>query len=303
MNALVLENVSKAFGATQAVSDLCASVRPGCIYGLLGPNGAGKTTSIRMIMDIIVPDSGRIEVLGGQSPAKAKDRIGYLPEERGLYRKMKVLQTLKYFAAIKGVPDGQLDRRSWEWLKLLSLESWAHRKVEELSKGMQQKIQFAVACINEPELLILDEPFASMDPINLDLLKSIIVAQRDKGTAVLLSTHMMHEAEQLCDYILLINKGRAVLAGTLAELRGRWKSDSVVAELEGQNDFLESLPLVAGVRRNGTVVEITLREGADPQELLAAMVPRVRIKSFSIKFPTLHEIFVATVGGENAQSA
>ena len=303
MNALVLESVCKSFGATQAVCDLSLSVGRGSIYGLLGPNGAGKTTSIRMIMDIIAPDSGRIEVLGGESPAKAKDRIGYLPEERGLYRKMKVLQTLKYFAAIKGVPDSLLDRRAWEWLKLLSLESWAHRKVEELSRGMQQKIQFAVACINEPELLILDEPFAAMDPINLDLLKSIIVALRDKGTAVLLSTHMMHEAEQLCDYILLINKGRAVLQGTLTELKGRWKADSVVTELEGQSDFLEALPFVAGVKRNGTAVEIALREGADPQELLAVMVHRVRIKSFRLKFPTLHEIFVRTVGGEDAQSA
>ena len=302
MNALVLENVSKSFGSTQAVRNLDLRVDQGGIYGLLGPNGAGKTTTIRMIMDIIAPDSGRIEILGSPSPAAVKDRLGYLPEERGLYRKMKVLQTLKYFAAIKGVQGNQLERRATQWIEQLDLKSWAYRKVEELSRGMQQKLQFAIACINEPELLILDEPFAGLDPVNLDVVKGIVTDFRRRGTAILLSTHMMHEAEQLCDYILLINKGQAVLEGNLEQLRSRWPANSVVAELEGQTDFLEALSFVSGVRRDGPGTEIFLHDGADPQELLKAMVSRVRVKSFRLKSLTLHEIFVRTVGGEDAQN-
>jgi ABC-2 type transport system ATP-binding protein len=299
----MLDGVSKSFGATAAVSNLNLSVQRGCICGLLGPNGAGKTTTIRMIMDIIVPDHGRIDVLGCASPAAAKDRLGYLPEERGLYRKMKVLQTLKYFAAIKGVPDRQLDGRARQWLELMGASSWANRRIEELSKGMQQKIQFAVACINEPELLILDEPLAALDPINLDSLKSIILSFRSRGTAILLSTHMMHEAEELCDHIVLVNKGRSVLQGTLSEVRGRRQADTVVAELEGDSAFLDALPFVAAVRRDGQAVEMSLRDGADSQQLLAAMVPRVRVISFRLKMPTLHEIFVRTVGGSDAQGS
>jgi ABC-2 type transport system ATP-binding protein len=302
MDALVIDNVSKSFGTTRAVENLSLRVPAGSILGLLGPNGAGKTTTIRMVMDIIAPDSGRIEVLGGHRPAQVKDRVGYLPEERGLYRKMKVLGTLRYFASLKGIAGEQTSRCAWQWIEWADLRQYAHRRVEELSRGMQQKLQFAIACIHKPELVILDEPFAGLDPINLDLMKAVISALRGQGAAILLSTHMMHHAEQMCDAIVLIHKGKAVLEGKLEDLQGRWRTNCVVAEMEGDREFLGALPFVSAVRPDGQSVEISLTEGADPQALLEAMVSRVRIRSFRLKSPTLHEMFIRIVGGKDAQN-
>ena len=296
--ALLLENVSKSFGDLRAVDSLSVRVPAGSIYGFLGPNGAGKTTTIRMIMDILRPDptGGRIEVLGCAAPGEVKDRVGYMPEERGLYRKMTVRRTLRYFGAIKGVAAAALAARADEWLRRVGLADWADRKVEELSRGMHQKLQFAVTCISEPQLLILDEPFSGLDPVNLDMLKTEVLRMREAGTTVLFSTHVMHEAENLCDFILLINRGRCVIDGTLEEIRSHWRSNTVAAELEGETGFLESLAGVEAVRRDGRRVEIDLAEGTDEQGLLRAMLPRVRVRSFEIKAPSLHEIFVRLVG-------
>lgn len=300
MTALLLDNVSKSFNSVRAVDGLSATIPRGSIYGFLGPNGAGKTTTLRMVMDIIRPDSGRIEVLGGTSAPAAKDRIGYMPEERGLYRKMTAAKVLGYFGSLKGMAKAELARRVPQWLERMGLADRAGMKVEELSRGMHQKLQFAVTAINEPDLLILDEPFSGLDPVNLDLLKDIILGMRREGRTVLFSTHVMHEAERLCDRILLINRGRAVIDGTLAEIRSRWPSDTVSVEAEGDTAFIAALPFVAAVSAEDKWLDVTLAEGADAQQLLEALVGRVRVRALQVKVPSLHEIFIRLVGASDA---
>ena len=302
MNAILLDKVSKSFGEVRAVDDLSVQVPVGSIYGFLGPNGAGKTTTLRMIMNIIRPDSGNISVFGDSSIEQAKARIGYMPEERGLYRKMTVRKVLAYFGAIKGVSSNELASRVPKWLERIELAGWADKKVEELSRGMHQKLQFAVTAINEPNLLILDEPFSGLDPLNLDLLKSIILQMRDEGKTVIFSTHVMHEAEKLCEFILLINRGRAILDGKLADIRSRQSSQSVCVEVEGDSSFIPTLPMVASMESEAERLEISLRKDADPQELLRALVERTRVRVFEVKVPSLHEIFVSLVKSSNAEN-
>jgi len=297
--ALVLEGVRKSFGAVRAVDGLSVNVPAGSIYGFLGPNGAGKTTTLRMIMNIICPDSGRIEVLGKPPAALAKEKIGYMPEERGLYRKMTVRTVLSYLGAIKGMGRRDVAREAARWLDVLGLSEWADKKVEELSKGMQQKIQFIATVIADPDILILDEPFSGLDPVNLDLLKGIVLRMREAGKTVLFSTHIMEQAEKLCDYILLINKGRTVFDGTLEQIQSGYAANAVTAELEGDTSFIAGLPTVKGVSANGKKLEITLEETADTQDLLRALVGRVRVRAFEVKVPSLHEIFVHLVGESN----
>jgi ABC-2 type transport system ATP-binding protein len=303
MDAILLEQVCKSFGEVRAVDGLSAQVPVGSIYGFLGPNGAGKTTTIRMIMNIIRPDGGRIGIFGDGATALAKARIGYMPEERGLYRRMTAGKVLAYFGAIKDMTAGELARRVPEWLERVGLANWANKKVEELSRGMYQKLQFAVTVINDPDLLILDEPFLGLDPLNLELLKTIILQMRDEGKTVIFSTHMMHEAERLCDFILLINKGKSVLDGRLDEVRSRHRSHVVCVELEGDTSFIETLSMVSGIEHRGRKMEITLTEDADPQQLLLALVSRVRVEAFEVKLPSLHEIFVRLVEADDAQDS
>ncbi len=303
MDAAVLNEVCKSFGQVRAVDGLNVKVPAGSIYGFLGPNGAGKTTTIRMIMDILRPDSGQIALLGGRAVAQAKSRIGYMPEERGLYRKMTVRKVLAYFGAIKGVSAAELTRSVPEWLERLDLADWADKKVEELSRGMHQKLQFAVTVINEPELLILDEPFSGLDPLNTDLLKSIIVDMRKEGKTVIFSTHVMHEAEKLCDFILLINKGKVILDDRLANFRSQQKSHAICVELEGDTTFVKGLPNVTGVESEAGRLEITLKENADSQELLRSLMDRARVHLFEVKVPSLHEIFVDLVGKSDAEDS
>ena len=300
MNAVSLDNVSKSFGEVHAVDALSVAVPSGSIYGFLGPNGAGKTTTLRMIMDIIRPDSGQIDVLDNASTSPARERIGYMPEERGLYRKMTVAGVLAYFGSIKGVSSSRLARRVPEWLERVELDGWAEKKVEELSRGMHQKLQFAVTCINEPDLLILDEPFSGLDPVNLDLLKGIILAIRDEGKTIIFSTHVMHEAERLCEYIVLINKGKAILDGVLDEIRSDRRPHAVSVELEGDTDFIDTLEMVESIDRNGRRMEVALVGGADPQQFLQAIVNKSTVLAFEVKLPSLHEIFVNLVGADNA---
>jgi ABC-2 type transport system ATP-binding protein len=303
MNALELNGVCKSFGQVRAVDNLTATVPAGSIYGFLGPNGAGKTTTLRMIMNIIRPDTGSISIFGNGSVEQVKSRIGYMPEERGLYRKMTVSKTLAFFGVLKGVSSRELARSVPRWLERIELNNWANKKVEDLSRGMHQKLQFAVTVINEPDLLILDEPFSGLDPLNLDLLKNIILEMRDKGKTIIFSTHAMHEAETLCDSILLINKGTKILDGNLGRIRSQMSSDSVIVELEGDTAFIEKLPFVARVQPQQNYLEITLSKGADPQELLRTIVGKVRVKRFEIKMPSLHEIFVTLVGASNAENS
>ena len=303
MNALSLDGVCKSFGDVRAVDGLSVQVPAGSVYGFLGPNGAGKTTTLRMIMNIIRPDSGRIDILSAVPGQLAKDRIGYMPEERGLYRKMTVAKTLAYFGAIKGLSAGDAALKGQQWLDRVELAGWADKKVEDLSRGMHQKLQFAVTCINDPELLILDEPFSGLDPVNLDMLKDIILRLRDAGTTVIFSTHVMHEAERLCDRILLINKGKAVLDGSFEQMRSSWRANAVSAELDGDTSFIDGLSEVEEVKRDGLRLEIILTEGADPQQLLGELLGRVRVLAFELKVPSLHEMFVRLVGSDNAKNS
>jgi len=303
MDEVLLNSVHKAFGDVRAVNDLNVKVPLGSVYGFLGPNGAGKTTTLRMIMNIIRPDSGSIEIFGDSSVEQAKARIGYMPEERGLYRKMTVTKVLAYFGAIKGMSADELTRSVPHWLDRVDLTNWASKKVEELSRGMHQKLQFAVTAINEPELLILDEPFAGLDPLNTDLLKTIMLEMRDEGKTVILSTHVMHEAEKLCDSILLINKGKAILDDRLANIQLQRTSHVVSVELEGDTGFIEKLPMVTAIKSNGHRLEISLVDKADTQELLKSLVSRVLVQRFEVKVPSLHEIFVDLVGTSDAEDS
>ena len=303
MDAILLEDVCKSFGEVHAVDELSVRVPAGSVYGFLGPNGAGKTTTIRMIMNIIRPDSGNISIFGDGAVRGAKTRTGYMPEERGLYRKMTVRKVLAYFGAIKGMTKSEVGRCVPQWLERVGLEDWADKKVEELSRGMHQKLQFAVTGINDPELMILDEPFSGLDPVNQDLLKDIISRMRDEGKTIVFSTHVMHEAERLCDFILLINKGKLVVDGRLDEIRSRQRSHAVSVELEGETSFIERLPMVIRTKPEGRRIDISLEEDADPQELLRVLVERVRVQAFEVKVPSLHEIFVNLVGASDAEDS
>jgi ABC-2 type transport system ATP-binding protein len=303
MNALVLDNVSKSFGELRAVDSLSVQVPTAGVYGFLGPNGAGKTTTLRMVMNIIKPDSGNISIFGNGSIEQARSRIGYMPEERGLYRKMTTRKILAYFGAIKGLTVDQIAQQVPKWLDRVELGDWADKKVEELSRGMHQKLQFAVTVINEPELLILDEPFSGLDPLNQELLKDIIDQMRQEGKTVIFSTHVMHEAEKLCDSILLINKGKVILDGTLGRIRSQQSSGAVSVELEGDTTFIEALPMVTRVQLYGSRLEISLSKDSDPQQLLRALVERARIRAFEIRVPSLHEIFVNLVGADNVEDS
>lgn len=299
MNTLVLDHVCKSFGEVCAVDNLSLRVPAGSIYGLLGPNGAGKTTTIRMIMNILRPDRGRIEIFGGCSLRKAKHRIGYMPEERGLYRRMSVRKVLAYFGSLKGVTAAEVPGRASHWLDRVGLGGWADKRVEELSRGMQQKLQFAVTVVNDPELLVLDEPFAGLDPLNVDLLKEIIMEMRGNGKTVIFSTHVMHEAEKLCDFILLVNRGKVILDDTLPRVRSQHRSHTVCVELEGNASFVKELPIVTEVKSQGSHLEISLADNADSQELLRTLLDNAAVRRFEVKTLSLHEIFVNLVGKSN----
>jgi ABC-2 type transport system ATP-binding protein len=302
MNAVTLENVCKSFGRVHAVDNLSVQVPAGSVYGFLGPNGAGKTTTLRMIMNIIRPDSGRIVILGNGQIEQVKTRIGYMPEERGLYRKMTARKVLEYFGAIKGLSDREIARNVPQWLERIGLADWADKKVEELSRGMHQKLQFAVTVINEPELVILDEPFSGLDPLNQDLIKTIILEMRNEGKTVIFSTHVMHEAEKLCDFILLINKGKSILDGRLDEIRSRQSTHAVSIELEGDTGFVQTLPMVRAVKSEGKRLDVVMADD-DTQQFLHAIMQRATVRAFEVKVPSLHEIFVNLVGASDAENS
>jgi len=285
------------------VDGVSLQVSPGHVYGLLGPNGAGKTTMIRMIMDIIRPDSGQARVFGRPPGKGVRSRIGYLPEERGLYKKMKILDVLEFQGSIKGASPADARKESATWLERLGLGEWKDKKVEELSKGMQQKVQFIAAVLGRPELLILDEPFSGMDPVNQDLFKDAIVDLNRNGATVLFSTHQMDTAEKLCRGIALINQGKLVLEGPLVEVKQRFGKNTVLLAFEGDGSFLKMHPAVGTVDDYGGYSELRLRAGADPQDLLRDAAARVRISRFEIVAPSLHNIFIEQVGGRSALPA
>jgi ABC-2 type transport system ATP-binding protein len=298
---LSIENVTKRYEGHTAVDDLTVIIEPGVIYGLLGPNGAGKTTTIRMTMGIIQPDEGKIEIFGETFSESLKERIGYLPEERGLYRKMKVLDHIIFLAEIKGVPAKTAAERATRWLERVELGDWIDKPVEALSKGMQQKIQFISTVIHEPQMVILDEPFTGLDPINTQLLKDIIVEMKNEGRTVILSTHLMDQVEKLCEKICLINRGRKVLEGGLADIKMRFSKNVVSLRFSGGAADLESHPDVERVGEFGQDLSVTLAEGADPNVLLRHALDRGRVDRFEIGEMSLHDIFIAIVGEEGGE--
>lgn len=294
-DALIVEHVSKRFGDVNAVDSLTVRVPRGCIYGFLGPNGAGKTTTLRMVMDIIRPDAGAIRVLGRDSVRQAKDRVGYMPEERGLYEEMSVAEVLDLLGRLKGLSIAEVTAARQEWLSIVELTAWADRKVQDLSRGMRQRLQFVAAILHRPELAILDEPFSGLDPVNLDLIKGCVSRLCEEGTTIVLSTHMMEQAESLCDYILLINNGRKLLDGTLDEIRQGEGAETLMVRVEEDGAALAGLPGVQEVRPAGLEYELLLKESTDPQIVLRELVGRTRVRSFRLKEPSLHEVFVSAV--------
>lgn len=290
-----VDSIVKAYDGTTAVDGISFSVPAGTIYGLLGPNGAGKTTTIRMLMRILLPDSGRISVFGQPLDAVEKPRIGYLPEERGLYKKMKVLDLLVFFGEVKHVDRKTARERAIEWLERVELADCAYKKVEELSKGMQQKVQFIATVLHQPDLLILDEPFAGLDPVNTNLLKDIILEFHHQGRTVIFSTHMMDQVEKMCDHICLINRGRIVLAGTLDEVKGEYGQNGVTLRFEGDGSFLADLEAVAACNDYGNEVFLRLHPGTDAASVLDAVRGRLVVKKFEVAAPSIHDIFIERV--------
>ena len=293
--ALALRGVSKSFAGHTAVKELSMEVPRGSVFGLLGPNGAGKTTALRMVMDILGPDSGSIEILGRPVDPAVRDRVGYMPEERGLYPRMVLEQQLVFMAAIKGVPRKEAVRRLGPWLERLGLAEWRKRKTNELSKGMQQKAQFIATVVHEPELLILDEPMSGLDPVGTDVMREVMLDLRRRGATIVLSSHQMDTVERLCDRVVLINRGEKVLDGAVSEVKARHGSNTLALAFEGDGAFLASLPGVAALTDFGQYVEIAMGDGADPQAILREATSRLRLRRFEIVEPSLHRIFVETV--------
>ena len=291
-----LDRVHKSFGDFTAVKDLSVSVRSGRVFGLLGPNGAGKTTTIRMMVNITAPDSGSIEVFGRKINAELQNRIGYLPEERGLYRKMKVVDQLRFFAELKDVRGKAVEAKIDEWLARVKLSEWKNKRSMELSKGMQQKIQFVTAVLHDPELLILDEPFSGLDPINAELLKEIVLDLKRNGKTVIFSTHQMEVAEKICDDICLINRSEKVFAGSLRELKSSFGRNSVAVRCEGGDGVLDDPALVSKVVRHADEAQAMLAQGADAQTLLRRLIDSgATIGKFEMVEPSLNDIFITKV--------
>ncbi len=294
MATVMVSNISKSFGDVRAVRDVTFEVYPGEIFGLLGPNGAGKTTTIRMMLDIFRPESGDISVFGGPLDENKKNHIGYMPEERGLYKDLKLEPTLIYLATLKGVSEADAQERLGGWLKRFDLYDFRQKKVQELSKGMQQKAQIIATLLHDPDLLIVDEPFSGLDPVNTRLVKDIIEELRERGKTIIMSTHQMYQVEALCNRIVLINQGRTVLYGEVDEIKHDFAGNALT--IEGQGDF-SGLDNVLEARQHNGTWSLTLEPGTDPQAVLRTLVeqPEVKLERFEIAEPSLEDIFVTVV--------
>jgi len=297
---LQLRQVSKRFGKTLAVDNLDLDIPKGCIYGMIGPNGAGKTTTIRMIMNILMPDSGEILIAGKPTDAEFKNIVGYLPEERGLYKKMTLVEVIRYMGELKQMPRNEIDARIDPWLERMNLIENKDQKVESLSKGMQQKLQFITTLIHDPDIVILDELFSGLDPLNIELIKNVILELKDNGKTILFSTHVMEQAEKLCDYICMINRGRKVLDGSLAEVKNRYGKNSVHLEIDGDGAFLEKLSGVGQVTRFTNYFELTLSDMSHANDILKAITDKVAVTRFERISPSLYNIFIHVAGEKPA---
>jgi ABC-2 type transport system ATP-binding protein len=295
---LRLDRVTKRFDEFVAVDELSLSVRAGRVFGLIGPNGAGKTTTIRMIVNITAPDSGHVELFGEPVSRKLQNRIGYLPEERGLYKRMRVGEQLRFFGELKNLKGRAADEAIDRWLGRVKLSEWKTKKAMELSKGMQQKIQFIAAVMHEPDLIILDEPFSGLDPVNVELLKEIVLELKAAGKTIIFSTHQMEVAEKICDDICLINRSRKVLDGSIREVKRSFGRNAVALRIEGGDGVLDDRSLVSKVERHSDEMEALLAEGASAQELLKRlMASGATVTKFELVEPSLNDIFISQVGG------
>ena len=291
---LQLKNICKAFDTKVAVDDLSLEVERGLIYGIIGPNGAGKTTTIRMVMNITIPDSGEVLFDGKPVDATFRDKVGYLPEERGLYKKMTLEEIIIYMAQLKGANPKETRPKIDKWLPRVGLGEYRQKKVEELSKGMQQKLQFITTIIHEPELLILDELFSGLDPINMEMMKEIILELKRSGTTVLFSTHVMEQAEKLCDNLCMISQGKKVIDGKLSEVKSRFGKSSIQLEIEGDGGFIQNLPGVRGFSEFNNYIEIRIDTNTDTNLILKEVANRVSVRRFEIMEPSLYDIFIDT---------
>jgi ABC-2 type transport system ATP-binding protein len=289
-DAITLRGVTKRFNGTVAVDDLSLSVPEGSIYGFIGPNGSGKTTTLRMIMHILLPDQGEIEVLGSRDTAAARDRVGYLPEERGLYKKMTIRRLLRYYARLKGGTRAGIDAAIEEWMQRIELPGLLDRPIETLSKGMSQKVQFVSAVVSNPSLLILDEPFSGLDPVNAQVLKDAVLEIRRRGATVVFSTHDMSTAERMCDRIFMIFRGRKVLDGSLESIQDQYGADTVRVRTSTGTAALADMPDVEAVNDFGQMQEVRLK--GDPQAFLARLTQRAAVYHFEVTRPSLQDIFV-----------
>jgi len=295
---LRVANVSKHYGEFTAVNDLSFDVKAGRVFGFLGPNGAGKTTTIRMIVGITAPDEGKIELFGERISNETQNRIGYLPEERGLYKKMKVQDQLRYFAALKNVSQSEADKRIDFWLERMNLSEWKRKKTTDLSKGMSQKIQFVSTVLHNPDLLILDEPFSGLDPVNVEFMIEVVAELKAQGKTIIFSTHLMSTAERLCDDIILINKSRRIVGGTLREVKEGFGKNLIALRCTGGETILEDASLVAKVTTHADEKEIELAENADAQNLLRRLIESgAVISKFEQVEPSLNDIFIEKVKG------
>jgi ABC-2 type transport system ATP-binding protein len=297
MPVVELVGVTKAYDQKIAVDNLSLSIEAGQMFGLLGPNGAGKTSSIRMIIGITIPDSGTVSLFGKPFDRQSLERVGYLPEERGLYKKMKVLDQLVFFGELHGIQPAEARKRATEWAKRLEIADSLLKKTEELSKGMQQKIQFISSLLHDPGLIIMDEPFSGLDPVNAVLLEKTLIELKDEGKAIVFSTHRMDQVEKLCDSICLIDKGKAVLAGKVREIKASYERNRIIIEFEGSSAFLDSAEIAESKNYSGHA-EIRLREHGNAQKLLHEAAAVATIYRFEMVEPSLEEIFIQTVGGK-----
>ncbi len=296
MNVVEIENITKNFGRVRAVDDLSLNVPQGSIYGFIGPNGAGKTTTLRMIMNIFYPDSGKIRIFGEKMHGATSDRIGYLPEERGMYKKMKVRDLLRFYGELKS--GRKVNKEVDYWLDRLSLSDWADKKIETLSKGMGQKVQFISTVVSQPELIILDEPFTGLDPVNVEAIKNAVLELRSQGATVIFSTHDMNVAEKMCDFIFMIFKGKKVLDGTLVSIQDKYGSDTLRIRTEGGISKLKNLDGVDKITDFGQLQELRITPDNDHQKILSEIMSRTRVYSFEMAKPTLYDIFLRIAGPE-----
>jgi ABC-2 type transport system ATP-binding protein len=301
-NAISVDRISKSYGDFVAVNELFMEIKAGSIFGLLGPNGAGKSTTIRMIVNITMPDSGQIKLFGQPMSPKLQERVGYLPEDRGLYKKMKVGEQLAFFAKLKGLSTTEAHTRIDAWFERIEMTGWKNKKWEELSKGMQQKVQFVSTILHSPDLVILDEPFSGLDPISAGLLKEIVQELKENNKTIIFSTHLMEQAEELCDEICLINHGRQVLGGSVREIKRSFGWRYVAIDGENYEPSLNNSPLVKEIKPNRDHTEVILQDGADPQSLLRQLVDDgARLNRFELVAPSLNEIFIESVKRANEQ--